>query len=102
MVEVIREAGFLLNLRDFCEALRQLPSAKLERIDPAFIIQTLGNSWHSTSDPRSLVAASLGFPPYFYALVHTSATERYFRKPLLHWSRRILIVPIVSVLSTSR
>lgn len=80
VIEVIREAGFLNNLRDFCEALQQLPSAKLERIDPAFIIQTLGNSWHSTSDPRSLVAVSLEFPPYFYALVHTSVTERYFRK----------------------
>lgn len=80
VIEVIREVGFVGNLKQFAEALRKLPSAKLERIDVSFIVQTLGSGWHSTADPRSLVAVALEFPPYFYALVHSAVTERYFRK----------------------
>lgn len=79
----INRVGFLGNLSAFAEALRTHGSTRLDRMNVLMLTQMLGGSWFGSANSREMVSVALEFPPMFYGIVHSAATEAFYKKAII-------------------
>lgn len=83
VISAIQRVGFLPNLTAFAEALKTQGSTRLDRMNVLMLTQMLGGSWFGSANAREMVAVALEYPPMFYGMVHSAATEAFFKKAII-------------------
>lgn len=81
--QAIERYGFLESITDFTKALTEHGSTRLDRMNNTLLTQMVGASWFGTPAAREMISVALEFPPTFFGVIHTAATESTFKKAVL-------------------
>lgn len=83
VANTIRRVGFIADLIGFCQAVSQNGNPRLTRFNATLLTQMVGSSWFGTIGAREMTSVALEFPPTFYGMVHTAATESTFKRAII-------------------
>jgi len=83
VMQSIERVGFIENLFAFAEALKGLASTRLDRMNVLMLQQMLGGGWFGAANVREMVGVAIEFPPQFFGMVHSAATEAFYKKAII-------------------
>lgn len=89
IIEMINQVGYLKDLSDLSNAIRNLQSVRTDKVNPGLIVTALAGSWFGSTSARETAAVALEYPPFFLAMLTRATTDALYRKsPIFDIAKR--------------